>query len=106
MDGLMGSAADRVVLQTDRVVGNEVIRQRPERTWYWRDTRVVRAPFGTHPYSSGSMVADVEHLRDYVRAAKGRGPALDEYVERYVRVDDHDTYLEAIGIRRIASLLI
>jgi hypothetical protein len=52
------------------------------------------------------MVADVEHLRDYVRAAKGRGPALDEYVERYVRVDDHDTYLEAIGIRRIASLLI
>lgn len=106
MDGLLGSAADRVILQTDRVVSNDVIRQRPERTWYWRDTRVVRAPFGTHPYSSGSMVADLDHLRDYVRAAKGGADALDDYLARHVRVEDHDAYLETVGIRRIASLLI
>ena len=106
MDGLMGSAADRVILQTERIVANDVIRQRPERTWYWRDTRVVRAPFGTHPYSSGSMVADVDHLREYVRAGKAAGDALDGYLQRYVRVDDHDAYLETVGIRRIASLLI
>ena len=72
MDGLLGSAADRVILQTDRVVSNDVIRQRPERTWYWRDTRVVRAPFGTHPYSSGSMVADVDHLRGLRQRRQGR----------------------------------
>lgn len=106
MDGLLGSAADRVILQTDRVVSNDVIRQRPERTWYWRDTRVVRAPFGTHPYSNGSMIADLDHLRDFVRAAKGGAEALDDYLERHVRVEDHDAYLETIGIRRIASLLI
>ena len=106
MDGLLGSAADRVILQTDRVVSNDVIRQRPERTWYWRDTRVVRVPFGTHPYSSGSMVADLDHLRDYVRAAKAGGEAFDDYLQRHVHAEDHDAYLEAVGIRRIASLLI
>ncbi len=106
MDGLLGSAADRVLLQTDRVVSNDMIREFPERTWYWRDTRVVRAPFGTHPYSSGSMVADVDHLKAYVKAAKTGGDAFDDYLQRHVLGADHDAYLEAVGIRRIAELLI
>lgn len=105
MDGLMGAAAERTIVQTDRVVDNDVIRRQPERTWYWRDTTVVRAPFGTHPYSCGSMVADVEHLKAFVRAGRAGGDELAEYLDRHVRVD-HETYLEAIGIRRIASLLI
>lgn len=51
MDHLIGAAADRVIVQVDRVVSNDEIRAEPERAWRWRDARVVRAPFGTHPYS-------------------------------------------------------
>jgi glutaconate CoA-transferase subunit A len=105
MDLALGSAAETVILQVDRVVPNEVIRRAPERTWYWQDTRVVRAPFGTHPYSCATMVADIEHLREFLDAAGGEGDELDAYVQRYASAD-HDSYLEEIGIRRIASLLV
>jgi glutaconate CoA-transferase subunit A len=104
MDLALGSAAETVILQVERVVPNELIRRAPERTWYWNDTRVVRAPFGTHPYSCATMVADVEHLREFLAAA-GDGAALDSYLDRYASAD-HDSYLEQIGIRRIASLLV
>jgi glutaconate CoA-transferase, subunit A len=106
MDHLIGAAADRVIVQVDRVVSNEEIRKEPERAWRWRDARVVRAPFGTHPYSSSYMVADTEHLGEFIGAA--RDPeALASYMERFAGPDlDHDTYLEQIGIRRIASLLV
>jgi glutaconate CoA-transferase subunit A len=105
MDLALGSAAETVILQVERVVPNELIRRAPERTWYWNDTRVVRAPFGTHPYSCATMVADVEHLREFLAAAGGEGAALDSYLDRYASAD-HDSYLEEIGIRRIASLLV
>lgn len=106
MDLALGSAARTVILQAERVVANDVIRRAPERTWYWQDTRVVRAPFGTHPYSCATMVADVEHLREFLGAT--RDPeALDAYLERHVGpAVDHDAYLEQIGIRRISSLLV
>ena len=74
MDRMMGAAAERVVVQVERVVSNEVIRRDPERTVYWRNTAVVRAPFGTHPYSSGGMIADEEHLREFLGAAREGRP--------------------------------
>jgi glutaconate CoA-transferase, subunit A len=107
MDQLLGAAARHVIVQVDRVVSNELIRSRPERTWYWRDARVVRAPFGTHPYSNAWMTADVEHLEGYVRAGRSGGEELAAYMDDHVHaVADHDDYLERVGIRRIASLLI
>lgn len=107
MDQLIGAAAARVIVQVDRVVSNDEIRRQPSRTWYWRDARVVRAPFGTHPYSSASIIADVEHLEEFVKAGREGGELLDTYMERHVTgVADHDSYLEEIGIRRISSLLV
>ena len=107
MDQLLGAAAKRVVVQVDRVVANDEIRKDPLRTWYWKETRVVRAPFGTHPYSSATMVADVDHLKEAIGAGREGGEALDAYMRRYVHgAPDHDSYLEEIGIRRIASLQI
>lgn len=107
MDGLMGAAAERVIVQTDRIVANDVIRRQPERTWYWPETTVVHAPFGTHPYANGWMTADKEHLREFVAAGRDGGDALEDYLARHVRdVASHDDYLETIGIRRIVSLLV
>lgn len=109
-DPVIASAADRVIVQVERVVDNAVIRRAPERTWFWRDTRVVQAAWGTHPYSSSVIAADWEHLSDYAEAsalaARGERVELDAYMERFVyEPSDHAGYLEAVGIRRIAELV-
>jgi glutaconate CoA-transferase subunit A len=107
MDALLGGAAQRVILQVDRVVDNEVIRQSPDRTYYFRDIQVVRTPFGTHPYSSAAIASDEEHLREFATAGRAGGEELDAYMARYVHdATDHEAYLEAVGIRRLTSLLV
>jgi glutaconate CoA-transferase subunit A len=107
MDALLGAAAAHVIIQADRVVSTDEIRRAPEKTLYWRDTTVVRAPFGTHPYSNGWMTADEQHLRAFVAAGRAGGEELEAYMSDHVTGPaDHDAYLEAIGIRRIAGLLI
>jgi hypothetical protein len=53
------------------------------------------------------MISDTEHLGEFVKAGREGGDALDEYLRRHVREpEDHDGYLETIGIRRVVSLLI
>lgn len=111
LDQLLGTAAEHVIVQVDRIVPNETIRRAPERTRFWRDTRVVRAPWGTHPYSSAWIAADSAHLSEWVAAAQGAtrgdGAALEAYLQRYVYgARDHDDYIEAIGARRLAELAI
>lgn len=106
MDQLLASAAPRVIVQVERIVSTETIRAHPERTMYWRDTAIVRAPFGTHPYSNGWLTADEAHLREFLDAARQGDDGLREYLSRYVDAGDHDDYLEAVGIRRLASLMV
>jgi glutaconate CoA-transferase, subunit A len=106
MDALLAAAAKRVVVQVERIVPSEVIRRNPEATMYWRETTIVHAPFGTHPYSNGWMTSDEQHLREFVAAGREGGPALEEYLRRHVdEAEDHDGYLETVGIRRLVSLL-
>lgn len=107
MDQILASAAQRVVVQVERIVSNETIRSHPERTMYWRDATVVRAPFGTHPYSNGWMTADESHLQEFLTAARDGEESLDGYLGRYVRSPaDHYAYLESIGVRRLVSLMV
>lgn len=107
MDQILASAARKVIVQVERIVTTEVIRRQPEQTLYWRDTTVVRAPFGTHPYSNGWMVADEAHLLEFLAAVRAGETELDGYLDSYVRgPSDHDDYLEAIGIRRLVSLMV
>jgi glutaconate CoA-transferase subunit A len=107
MDALLGSAARQVIVQVDRVVPTEAIRANPERTWYWKDAHVVRAPFGTHPYSNAWMAADAEHLKEFVAAGRAGGEELTRYMARHVHgAADHEAYLEQVGIRRLSSLLV
>lgn len=106
MDQLLASAAHRVVVQVERIVSNERIRAHPERTMYWRDTAVVRAPFGTHPYANGWMAADAAHLEEFVAAARQGDEGLAGYLSQYVDVPDHEGYLESVGVRRLVSLMV
>jgi glutaconate CoA-transferase subunit A len=107
MDNLLGAAARQVIVQVDRVVDTEVIRRNPDRTWYWRDARVVRAPFGTHPYSNAWMATDEEALREFVAAGRAGGDELEAWMDHHVfNAPDHEDYLERVGIRRLTGLLV
>jgi len=62
---------------------------------------VVVAPGGAHPTACpGRYEADATHLAAYVAAAKDDA-AFRTYLDTYIlSPDDHDAYLEAVGISR------
>ncbi|MDY6852416.1 MAG: CoA-transferase [Thermodesulfobacteriota bacterium] len=108
-DDIICRAADMTITTVEKIVPNEDIRKDPFKTAYQADA-VVRAPFGSHPYSChGFYVEDDDHLREYVTAAymdsKGDQTQWKEFKRRYVdEPEDHMAYLEQIGIRRLLSL--
>lgn len=108
-DDLICRAADMTITTVEKIVPNEDIRKDPFKTAY-RANVVVRAPFGSHPYSChGFYVEDDDHLREYVTAAyldlKGDPTQWKEFKRRYLdEPKDHMTYLEQIGLRRLLSL--
>jgi len=110
-DRAMWRAADRTVVQVERVLPNEEIRKNPLATSLYGVDAVVRTPYGSHPFAApGYYIEDGAHIREYVAAAnawaKGgdRGP-FEDYVDKYVRKpESHEEYLEVVGIRRLLSL--
>lgn len=112
LDRLLADASRHVIVQVERIVGSEAIRQTSAETVFWNSTAVVRAPWGTHPFSASSLNADTAHLRRYVAAVTAKvkendpGP-LQAWIGRYVTGPrTHADYLDAIGIRRILDLMI
>jgi glutaconate CoA-transferase subunit A len=104
-------AASKTIVTVDKVISNEEVRANPYRTSISGADMVVRAPYGSHPFSSpGQYLEDAAHIREYVTAAtarlkNGSGGAFEDYLERYVRgPKDHAAYLTAIGFERILSL--
>ncbi len=111
LDLYLHRAADRTIVQVERIVANEDIRREPWATTIAPAEAIVRAPWGAHPfYSRGFYVQDKGHLRGYIDAANAAargegGEALDAYLSRYCREPaTHADYLERIGIRRLLSL--
>lgn len=110
LDLFMQRAADRTIVQVEKVVANEEIRKDPWATTIAGADAVVRVPYGAHPfYSRGYYVQDNAHLKTYLdastAAAGGDAAALDAYLDRYCREPaTHADYLEQIGIRRLLEL--
>jgi glutaconate CoA-transferase subunit A len=110
IDLFMHRAADRTLVQVERVISNEHVRADPWKTTIPAADGIVRAPFGAHPfYSRGFYVQDNEHLREYSAAssdfASGRSDSMNAYLERYCRRPaTHGDYLEEIGIKRLLAL--
>ncbi|MCD2192917.1 hypothetical protein LQ327_05880 [Actinomycetospora endophytica] len=64
---------------------------------------VAEVPYGAHPSSCYPGYAyDRPHLAAYLAAATAGGTALDEYLARYVAVDE-DTYVKDVDPGRLAS---
>ncbi len=108
-DPLLARASKHAVVQVERVVPSELIRRDPTRTKIWDVMGVVRAPSGTHPFSSHQIGPDRHHIAEYLAAARacrteGRSP-MEAYLQKYVyEPEDHLAYLERIGARRLVEL--
>lgn len=105
------AAADRTIVQVEKIVSSEEIKRHPYLTSIPGAHAVVRAPYGSHPYSSpGFYRQDDEHIKEYVRAANayvkdGNRAPFEAYLRKYVlEPNDHIEYLERIGIRALFNL--
>jgi glutaconate CoA-transferase subunit A len=109
-DRWLARAADRIMLVTERVVPNALIRKNPFMTSISYADCVVEAPYGSHPFGAhGFYSEDLDHLREYVAAAeanrKGDTERWRAYLNRYVfEPADHVAYLERIGLRKLLGL--
>lgn len=99
VDRLLAKAARRVVVSTEAIVTNEVIREQPARTTIpsFMVDAVVHAPRGAHPCGShGVYDADEDALRRYLKAAGDEGNHWDRYVAREIMVS-HEEYVATLG---------
>lgn len=104
-------AANKTIVQVEKVIPNEEVRKNPYKTAIQGADLVVRAPFGSHPFSGpGFYLEDIAHIQEYIQAAtaytKNKNPKLfDAYLEKYVYgPSTHLDYLESIGVKRLFSL--
>lgn len=104
-------AADKTIVQVEKIVPNEEIRKEPAKTSMLGVDAIVRAPFGAHPMASpGFYLEDREFIKEYVSIATkayktGDKKLLGEYLEKYFyKPKDHIEYLEKVGIKRLLSL--
>ena len=106
LDLFLQRAAQRSIVQVEKIIPNEAVRADPWATTIARADVVVRMPYGAHPYySRGHYVQDSALLQDYVRAAEHDGAALEDFLTLYCRrPSSHGDYLELIGIKRLLTL--
>jgi glutaconate CoA-transferase subunit A len=111
IDLFLYRAADRTIVQVERILANEEIRANPWATTIAGADAIVRAPYGAHPfYSRGFYIQDNDHLRMYIEAAmaaaqENRPEALAYYLTHYCQEPaTHGDYLERVGIKRLLSL--
>lgn len=113
IDGISGfafelaRASKTLIISTEQVVDNEVIRSQPDRTMipYYLVDAVVEAPFGSHP---GEMCYDYcrdeEHIKAWIEASKDP-QTTQAFLEKYIYgVKDFQEYLALIGKERLESL--
>jgi glutaconate CoA-transferase subunit A len=111
LDLFLYRAADRTIVQVEKIIPNEEIRADPWATTIGGADAIVRAPYGAHPfYSRGYYVQDNAHLRQYLEASaaaaqENRPEPLTQYLTHYCREPATlGDYLERVGIKRLLEL--
>ncbi len=111
LDLFLYRAAERTVVQVEKIVSNEQIRANPLATTIAGVDAVIRAPYGAHPfYSRGSYVQDRAFTRRYVDAAtaaaqRGDRGALEAFLREFcLEPATHVEYLERVGLTQLLSL--
>lgn len=101
-------AASQVIVITEEIVPDELIRQQPELTTIpaFRVSAVVPLRYGAHPTSLYRYYDyDADHLKMYAARNKSQS-GFDEYLHEYVLgLESHDEYIELVGGEaRLATL--
>ena len=96
----LARAARRLIVTTEEIVGEDVIREQPWRTLipYYLVDAVVEVPFGAHPtLMPDRYYFDEVHIGEWLRLSK-TDDGVAEYFDGYVYGVDHfDEYLDLIG---------
>jgi glutaconate CoA-transferase subunit A len=100
MDCDLARATRRLVITTEEIVDDDVIRNEPSRTlipFYCVDA-VVEVPYGSHPGNMPLLYySDEEHMAQWLRLSKTEAGAK-AYFDKYVYgVNDFDEYVELVG---------
>jgi len=96
----LSRCARRLIITTEEIVDNELIRRSPCLTKipYFVVDAVVEVPFGSHPCEMPEMYYyDEEHIAEWLRLSR-TPEGVDEYLQKYVfSVDDFEDYLGICG---------
>ncbi|MEA3342397.1 MAG: CoA-transferase [Chloroflexota bacterium] len=96
----LARAARRLIVTTEEIVDEEIIRQSPDRTAipFFLVDAVCQAPGGAHPTEMPYLYFfDEEHIHEWLTVSKTE-EGTRAYFEKYVfGVQDFDEYLELVG---------
>jgi glutaconate CoA-transferase, subunit A len=106
MDLDIAMAANRVILTTERIVSNDQIRRRPDRTKipFFAVDAVVEVPFGSAPHECYGLYEPLFlHLDDYAAQLKQDPEAgMRDYLDRYFYAPKSWTeYLDLLGFAEL-----
>ena len=104
----LARAARRVIVTTEEIIDEEVIRATPHQTAipYYVVDAVCEVPYGAHPTEMPyQYYFDEDHIREWLTLSK-TDEGVGEYMEKYVfGVKDFEGYLErAGGLRKLNRL--
>jgi len=96
----LARAARRVLVTTEEIVDNELIRAEPWHTVipFYAVDAVCEVPYGAHPCQMPyAYFFDEAHIGEWLRLSR-TPEGTEAYFERYVfGADDFDEYLELVG---------
>ncbi len=106
MDLDLAMAANRVILTTERIVSNDRIRRRPDRTKipFFAVDAVVEVPFGCVPHECFGLYEPLfDHLDHYAAALKPDAEqGIRDYLDRYFYTPATWTeYLDRLGLEAL-----
>jgi acyl CoA:acetate/3-ketoacid CoA transferase alpha subunit len=99
----LSRCARRLIITTEEIIDNEVIRREPWKTVipFLVVDAVVKVPYGSHPCEMpGMYYYDEEHIAEWLSLSKTQ-EGVDKYFNKFVfGVDSFDDYLELCGDRK------
>jgi len=99
-DKEIAMAAKRLIITTEKIVGDDEVRDTPDRTVipYFAVDAVCEVPYGSHPGNMPLLYySDEEHMAEWLNLSRTE-EGVGEYLEKYVfSVELFDQYLSLVG---------
>ena len=99
-DKEIAMAAKRLIITTEKIVGDDEVRNAPDRTVipYFAVDAVCEVSYGSHPGNMPLLYySDEEHMAEWLNLSRSE-EGVGEYLDRYVfSVERFDQYLSLVG---------